>query len=87
PAKGVGRESGARVRIPPFPLFSYTPLNLVKQNVDLTGFCYISLLSVSFCKTTFRNTKNFVLKLDDWGVWTNGWAGHVNMVVGPFTKN
>ena len=29
----------------PFPLFVYTSLNLVKQNVDLTGFCYI-LLSI-----------------------------------------
>nr|DAZ07167.1 MAG TPA: hypothetical protein [Caudoviricetes sp.] len=30
---------------PPFPLFVYTSLNPVKQNVDLTGFCYI-LLSI-----------------------------------------
>ena len=32
--------------IPPFPLFAYTSLNLVKQNVDLTGFCYILLIFV-----------------------------------------
>ena len=31
--------------VPPFPLFVYTSLNPVKQNVDLTGFCYI-LLSI-----------------------------------------
>ena len=43
---GVGRESGARVRIPPFPLFVYTSLNPAKQNVDLTGFCYILLTFV-----------------------------------------
>lgn len=35
----------------------------------------------------YRNTKNFVPKPGDWGVWTGGWAGHVNIVVGPCTKD
>ena len=29
-----------------------------------------------------RNTKDFVPQPGDWGVWTGGWAGHVNIVVG-----
>ncbi|HDA5980293.1 TPA: CHAP domain-containing protein, partial [Staphylococcus aureus] len=33
-----------------------------------------------------RNTKDFVPQPGDWGVWTGGWAGHVNIVVGPCTK-
>ncbi|PTI21308.1 glucosaminidase domain-containing protein [Staphylococcus warneri] len=35
----------------------------------------------------YRNTPNFVPKPGDWGVWTGGWAGHVNIVVGPCTKD
>ncbi|HGZ9973804.1 TPA: glucosaminidase domain-containing protein [Staphylococcus aureus] len=34
-----------------------------------------------------RNTKDFVPQPGDWGVWTGGWAGHVNIVVGPCTKD
>lgn len=30
-------------KLPHSPLFAYTSLNLAKQNVDLTGFCYILL--------------------------------------------
>ncbi|EUI25171.1 hypothetical protein Q113_00368, partial [Staphylococcus aureus M1439] len=26
-----------------------------------------------------RNTKDFVPQPGDWGVWTGGWAGHVNI--------
>ncbi|UFO76855.1 hypothetical protein I5B93_04285 [Staphylococcus aureus] len=33
------------------------------------------------------NTKDFVPQPGDWGVWTGGWAGHVNIVVGPCTKD
>ncbi len=43
PGKCVGVTSVSRVRIPYLPLFSYPSLNLVKQNVDLTGICYITL--------------------------------------------
>ncbi len=46
PGKCVGVTSVSRVRIPHSPLFAYTSLNLVKQNVDLTGFCYILLILV-----------------------------------------
>ena len=46
PGKCVGVTSVSRVRIPHSPLFAYTSLNLVKQNVDLTGFCYILLIFV-----------------------------------------
>ncbi|SUK19215.1 Uncharacterised protein [Staphylococcus aureus] len=31
------------LKLPYLPLFSYPSLNLVKQNVDLTGICYITL--------------------------------------------
>ncbi|MBJ6289346.1 glucosaminidase domain-containing protein, partial [Staphylococcus aureus] len=34
-----------------------------------------------------RNTKDFIPQPGDWGVWTGGWAGHVNIVVGPCTKD